>query len=398
MILTGGVIYYVLSLVIEEEMDEKLKTSLDRIIYDIDRHDHFYTLEPFNNIDQVKEQKTYLHYSDTEIKADRSKDTEDFRQLTTIVKIKEKYYKIIIRESKLESKDLLKSLALITFLGFIVLIASLILINRRIAKTIWAPFYRNIDIVNKFSITDREPVSFAKTDINEFHELNKVLSELTEKVRKDYRNLKQFSEDASHEIQTPLAIIKSKIETLLDDNNFNDKQGEALDSIHRSVHRLSRLNKDLILLTKIENKQFGNPEKINLKEVIENKLEEFQELIQLKGIVLTTKLDHEIILNLNAVEAEILINNLISNAIKHNMINGIFKIIQGQDKIAFYNSGSAPIKNPESIFNRFYKENAESNSVGLGLAIVKKICDNNQIKYHYYFTDNLHCFTLHFKL
>jgi hypothetical protein len=394
----GGVTYFVLSLVIEEEMDHKLKSSLEKIKYDIDRYDHFYTLEPFTNIDRVKEQKTYLHYSDTKIKINRSNDTEDFRQLTTVVKINKKYYKIIIRESKLESRNFLKSLALITFIGFIVLIASLILINRRIAKIIWAPFYRNIDIVKKFSITDREPVALAKTDIHEFHELNMVLSELTEKVRNDYRNLKQFSEDASHEIQTPLAIIKSKIETLLDDNNFNDKQGEVLDSIYRSIHRLSRLNKDLILLTKIENKQFGNPEKINLKEVIENKLEEFQELIQLKGITLSTNLDHEIFLNLNAVEAEMLINNLISNAIKHNINKGIFKIILGQDHIAFYNSGFAPIKNPESIFNRFYKENAGSNSVGLGLAIVKKICDNNQIRYHYYFTDNLHCFTIHFKL
>ena len=396
--LMGAVTYIVLSYVIENEMDEKLKSSLNKIKYDIDKYNHFYTLEPFTNIDRVKKQDPYLKYSDTKVKVGKFQKEADFRQLTTVTKINGKYYKIIIRESKLESRDFLKSLAAITIIGFIILIASLILINRRVAKTIWAPFYQNIGIVKKFSIHDNEAVRLAQTDIQEFRELNLVISDLTERARKDYQNLKQFSEDASHEIQTPLAIIKSKIETLLNDGSFDEKQVESLDSIHRSIHRLSRLNKDLILLTKIENKQFGNPEKINLKEIIDNKLFEFQELIRLKRILLNTDLNHEVFIDLNAVVAEILINNLISNGIKHNIKKGELNIIMQQGYVEFQNSGTEPIKNPDSIFNRFYKENSGSSSVGLGLAIVKKICDNNNISYHYSFSENLHCFKLNFKL
>ncbi len=398
LVMMGCVTYFVLSYVIREEMDEKLKSSLNRIVYDIDKHDHFYTLEPFTNIDRVKKQKTYLKYSDTKVSVSKSRKQEDFRQLTTVKKINGKYYKIIIRESKLESKDLLQSLAVITLLGFIILIVCLIIINRQITKSIWAPFYKNLALAQNFSLHKQTPLDVNLSDIHEFNELNKVLSDLTDKAIKDYQNLKQFSEDASHEIQTPLAIIKSKIESLLDNNNFDEAQSESLNSIHRSIHRLSKLNKDLVLLTKIENKQFDDQQEINFRKIIEQKLEEFKELISLKGITLTSSFNSDIKLKMSPIVAEILINNFISNGIKHNTKKGILSIETTENYIIFSNSGKSAIKHPDLIFNRFYKEDSSSGSVGLGLAISRKICENNNIKYEYSYGDKLHCFKLIFNL
>lgn len=398
LILMGCVTYFVLSYVIKEEMDEKLKSSLNRIKYDIDKNNHFYTLEPFTNIDRVKKQKKYLKYADTKVKVGKRNHKEEFRQLTTVTKINGKYYKIIIRESKLESKDFLRSLALITFSGFIVLIVCLILINRRIAKSVWAPFYKNLELAKSFSLHKHKPLEVAPSNIHEFNELNIVLNNLTNKAINDYQNLKQFSEDASHEIQTPLAIIKSKIENLLDNNNFDLKQTESLNSIYRSVHRLSKLNKNLLLLTKIENKQFGEPEEISLKRVILLKLEEFNELLSLKGITLTTVTNTDVKIKMSPIVAEILVNNLISNAIKHSPENAEIRIKIEMNEISFLNSGVKAIKNPDLLFNRFYKEDTTSSSVGLGLAITKKICENNGIKYQYLFVDGFHLFKLIFKL
>lgn len=398
LVLTGGLLYIILSMVINEEMDEKLQISYKRIKNDIEKNKKFYSLKPFTDVHRVKSQKEYRHFKNKKIKIDKSKHAEEFRQLTVVKKINGKYYKIIIRESKFELNELLKSFSWVIFGGFLLLVFSLILINRHIAKTIWNPFYKNLEMLKKFSLNELKPLSILSTDIHEFKELNRVLSKFTDKAIIDYQNLKQFSEDASHEIQTPLAIIKSKIETLLDNNNFSEQQTEGLNSIYHSVHRLSRLNKDLLLLAKIDNKQFEDSEKISFNEIIINKLAEFQELIRLKNISLNTEFNHEILFNINAFIAEILINNMISNGIKHNLEGGELKIAIDDKQIHFYNSGTEAIKNPESLFNRFYKENSESKSVGLGLAIVKKICDLNGIKYRYSFTQNLHCFSLIFEL
>ncbi len=195
-------------------------------------------------------------------------------------------------------------------------------------------------------------------------------------------------------MQTPLAIITARLESLLNDPELNDRFTDTLKSIFASVRRLSRLNKELILLRKIENNQFASTEQSNLKTVVTEKLDEFSELIALKKLNLEKEITVDFMVPVPPALAEILVNNLLSNSINHNISGGKIRIEISTNKLLFSNSGTKGIADPEKLFNRFYKADPSSNSVGLGLAIVKKICDLSGLKVFYSFTNEMHNFAV----
>ncbi|MBL7104797.1 MAG: HAMP domain-containing histidine kinase [Bacteroidales bacterium] len=396
LILLGLAFNFVLFYIISEELDEKLLHIQKRVTAQIINENFIPVIKPYIEVVEVANMQEQVFFSDTIIENLQEKEGEEFRQLTSIKKINGKTYKIIVRESKLESDELFESIALIIFLAFIVLVLILFIVNSQIAKSVWLPFYNNLKLVKKFSLNDLSPLRLKPTNIKEFNELNNVIFSLTEKVISDYKSVKQFSENASHEIQTPLTIIRAKLESLINGNGLNIEQLEKVKSIYSSVHRLSKLNKSLLLLTKIENRQFSDVEKISISKVVKEKLSEFKELISLKNLQLETNLNEDILKVMSPLLADLLVNNLISNSINHNKEKGNIKInIKGRQLI-ISNSGDSPLSNPENIFERFYKENQTSKSVGLGLAIVKKICDTYNIKISYSFIENLNYFTLDF--
>ena len=394
LILLGITFYFVLSYIISEELDEKLLTIQKRVTAQIKNENQILVIKPYIEVVEGAYRQQQTLFSDTIIENLLEKEGEEFRQLTSIKEINGKTYKIIARESKMESHELFESIALIIFLAFIVLVFILFIINSRIAKSVWLPFYNNLKLIKIFSLNDLSPLRLKPTNIKEFNELNNVIFSLTEKVISDYKSVKQFSENASHEIQTPLTIISAKLESLINSNGLNTEQLEKVKSIYSSVHRLSKLNKSLLLLTKIENKQFRDVEEISIRKVIEEKLIEFQELISLGNLKLETVLDEDILVVISPLLADILINNLISNSINHNKEKGKIKIEIKERQLSISNSGNTILSNSGNIFNRFYKENPSSKSVGLGLAIVKKICDTHNIKITYSFKENMHCFML----
>jgi len=394
LIILGIAINFVLFYIISEELDEKLLNIQKRVTAQIENENQIPVIKPYIEVVELADRREQSYFSDTIIENLHEKEGEEFRQLISIKTINGKTFKIIVRESKLESDELFESIALIIFIAFIVLIFILFVVNSRIAKSVWLPFYNNLKLVTNFSLNDLSPLNLKPTNIEEFNELNNAIFSLTEKVISDYKNVKQFSENASHEIQTPLTIISAKLESLINSNGLNTEQLEKVKSIYFSVHRLSRLNKSLLLLTKIENKQFRDVQEISIKKVIEEKLIEFQELINLGNLKLKTDLIEDVLAVISPSLADILINNLISNSINHNKENGTIKIETKERKLSISNSGDTPLSNSGNIFNRFYKENPSSKSVGLGLAIVKKICDTHNIKITYSFKENKHCFML----
>ncbi|MBE9481545.1 MAG: sensor histidine kinase, partial [Bacteroidetes bacterium] len=294
LILLGIAINFVLFYTISEELDEKLLHIQKRVTAQIINENFIPVIKPYIEVVEVADKHEQTFFSDTIIENLHEKEREGFRQLTSIKKINGKTFKIIVRESKLESDELFKSIALIIFLALIVLVFILFIVNSRIAKSVWLPFYNNLKLVKNFSLNDLSPLRLKPTNIKEFNELNNVIYSLTEKVISDYKSVKQFSENASHEIQTPLTIIMAKLESLINGNDLNTEQLEKVKLIYSSVHRLSKLNKSLLLLTKIENRQFSDVEKISISNVVKEKLSEFKELISLKNLQLETNLNEDI--------------------------------------------------------------------------------------------------------
>ena len=252
------------------------------------------------------------------------------------------------------------------------------------------PFYEILAKTKGFKVTQNQPLKFVKTNISEFDDLQNVLQELTHQISTDYHALKEFTENASHEIQTPLAIIRSKLENLIQSENLQEVEMKAIQTVYEAAGRLSKLNQSLLLLTKIDNQQFVKQEQINIGQVIESQLINYEDFILGKQISIAKELNKTVELEINAVLLDILLSNLLMNAIKHNVKNGTISIILTHEKIVIQNTGKALEDVPNDFFGRFKKHNTESDSLGLGLAIVKKICETNGLKIDYQYQDNLH--------
>ena len=213
-------------------------------------------------------------------------------------------------------------------------------------------------------------------------------------VSHEYNTLKKFSENASHEMQTPLAIINSKLDLLIQGDNITESQMEQLQAIYYASDRLSKLNHALLLLTKIENNQFTEIENVSLDKAIQEKLSQFEELIENKKLVLHTELQHEKI-NCNKQLLDILLSNLLNNAIRYNFNNGSISVINKNNLLIFSNtSGIGPL-DENKIFQRFYRhEDSRQEGNGLGLSIVKQICNDFGYDLRYFYNNGEHQFQI----
>ncbi|MCW3118942.1 MAG: integral rane sensor signal transduction histidine kinase, partial [Chitinophagaceae bacterium] len=247
--------------------------------------------------------------------------------------------------------------------------------------------------MRSFKLGKVKEVRLPQTTIDEFIFLNDTLKDTIQKAEQDYLVLKEFTENASHELQTPLAIIRSKLDLLIQREELSEAQSEELKEIYMAVKRLSRLSVSLLLLTKIENQQFDEVNSIDLKQKIEEKVHQFLELWKNNELNLHCQLG-EATIQANRDLVEILLNNLLSNASRHNILGGTIDIHLQARQLTVSNSGTARALDTKRIFKRFYKEEAHSHHNGLGLSIIKQICGQSHIKIAYFYKNDKHIFQL----
>ncbi|MCF8370866.1 MAG: HAMP domain-containing histidine kinase [Bacteroidales bacterium] len=317
-------------------------------------------------------------------------ELEPFLEYSNQVEINDEVYFIRLRHSVVENDDLM---ILIAWTFFILLISTLgisYLINRRLNKTVWADFEENLRIMESFSFSRNENLQLIKTTTEEFERLNTVVGSLTKRLEADYLAQKEFTENASHEIQTPLSVVLLNLEEILQ-QEINKETFERVVSTIDAVKRLSSLNQSLILIAKIENQQFI-PEKVqSFNTTLKQKTEEFASLFESKNLTLEIEEEGVFEMNMHGQLADILIANLLSNGINHNITGGSVYIYLKENEIRICNTGKPNALGNDTIFNRFTKGNEKS--YGLGLAIVKKICDTHHLKIQYTH-DEFHCFTI----
>ena len=324
-------------------------------------------------------------------------EKELFKVLNTYKNINGKNYHIVTRTIVAEYEDTLVTI-LITF-GVIIILVYLaqFSFNRYLNKTIWTPFFKNLEVVKAFSMSSEQPIQLEASDISEFSELNIEIEALTLKVTTDYQNLKQFNENLSHELQTPLAIIQAKIENMIDGSeDLSQNHLKTLYEIQTNTKRLSKLNKGLILLTRIDNQHFNSVETISVNTIVKEILENLQDILNHKQIGINFSADSEAMISMDKTLADILFTNLIGNAIKHTDPKGNIAIVISDKSFKISNTGNRQITDFEHLFHRFYKENRQSKSLGLGLAIVKKVCDYYNFEVFYKFSNETHQFEILF--
>lgn len=392
MLLSTIALYFYTKKLLQKEAEEELYSTESRIENALRLKNVPFSLPPVMEISLVKNIQLES-VKDTIIYDPSEDEMEVFRELTTYKSINTKTYRIIVRSLEVESTDIL--VAVVASYAVIILLTFLFLYYFNTAGNLilWAPFFENLNRMKRFSIISKVPLQLEESDIKEFSELKIQMETLTQKVKSDYENLKQFTEDVSHEMQTPLAIMQAKIENIINGHGLQQKEFEQLTSIQKDIQRLKQLNKRLTLLSKIENNLFVRTELIELNDLITDAVENFSELAHTK---ITFHKSTPIVVSMDKYLAEALVNNLISNAIKYTVSNGTINIkIEGQT-LQIQNLGDLALSDPAQIFNRFYKESGNLQATGLGLAIVKKICELYGFIIDYSFVENQHTFMVTF--
>ena len=387
------ILYLALSYFIDIETDERLQDAKPALEFQLTEMDSLPPVLVISDdvieISPLDGLKEYKYFSDTSIWDPLEKEFEPYRKFIFHTEIEGKPYKIALSHTKLDSEALMMT-SLFAVMGILLLLLLAInLFNRYLSLRLWRPFYQTIRQIRSFSFDEGKPLSPPETRIEEFEVLNHALELMTTKVLSDYRSLKQFTENASHEIQTPLAIIKSKIELLIQNDGRDDNELQAIQQIQEAASRLSKLNNSLLLLARIENRQYSDTHELAMHELIKKKLDQLEPLISAKNLDIHTNLA-EVSMAMDPTLAEVLLNNLLVNAIKHNFSDGRIDISLRKGKLLIRNTGKPLDSSPETLFERFRKGADASPSLGLGLAIVKEICNIYGFKAQYDFQDGWH--------
>ncbi len=330
------------------------------------------------------------HYNITE------QENEPYRELYSPVIIEGKPYTFSVGVNMLESEDLMISIALLFIVIIILLLSGLFFINKELSLSLWKPFYTTLQQIEDFEIDKYELPQLSETKIKEFNRLNNSIFKLIEKNIKIYQNQREFVENAAHELQTPIAVFQAKIDTLIQGSDITEAQSVIFASLNNTVNQLKRLNKNLLLLSKIDNNQFEKIESFSIKKLIEKQLDFFIEQAEQKSIMIKINLQNDITVNADIGLTEILVNNIFLNAVRHNIKCGELYISLSEKKLTVANTGKSKQLSEEKIFHRFSTSDSSEQGTGLGLAIVKKIADANNWSVSYSFSENLHFFSVQF--
>ena len=320
-------------------------------------------------------------------------ERDSFRILQFGITVNEKNYMATVAKSLEGTDDLANSILLISLATILLIMGTSLVINRVLLKRLWKPFYSSLDVLKNFRVDKKQSLNFPSTQIDEFTFMNHTIQKTTNQAQHEYSLLKEFTENASHEMQTPLAIIRSKLDLLIQDENLSEDQSKTMQSAYSAIEKLSRLNQSLLLLAKIENNQFAETTNINLKLKLEEKLDAFHELWQNQGIEVSSSLADAPV-NLNNELTDILLNNLLSNATRHNFSKGCIKIVLREKTLEVSNSSKEKELNSQQMFLRFFSQDKKSRYNGLGLSIIKQICDVSGFSIRYLFTANEHRFVI----
>jgi signal transduction histidine kinase len=305
-------------------------------------------------------------------------------------------YLVKIYKSTTPTDKLVERVTLMMTLMVILFLAGIFILNRLIFANLWKDFFEAIEKLKQFETT-KEPVILGEQDIQEFEELRQVLEVMTKRLARDYRELKEYTDHTTHELQTPLAVIKSKTELLIQSDKLGEEEMKLLQAINTSVHQLSRLNSTLTLITRIENRQYTEKEKIALAGLLDRHLELLYEYIKLRDIKVEKQYhDEGKVLLMDQGLADLLIGNLLKNAIVHNREGGVILLETRPGSLVIRNDGAPLEFSQEDLFTRFVRNTRRSGSFGLGLSLVKKVCDTYQIDIRYSFENQQHTFELSF--
>jgi len=345
-------------------------------------------------LDVRPEMVNYPIYTDTMMLHRNSEELMLHRIKKTVVNINDEYYEITMISDMEDLITMREEIVAVMVPSFIILALVLLVFSLVLSGYYFRPFNKILENMKTYKVGYPELLSPTKTSTTEFRKMQNLFQRMVEKIEDDYKNIKEYTENMAHEIQTPLTIIRNKAENMMSDESVMEKHASEVKVIYDESNHISTLGTALNLLTKIENEEFASAQQIETKVQIKNHVESIQELADLKSLTIETNLSDEHEMNIDPRLFDILITNLTRNALHYGTADGPIRIFSTPDSLSFSNYGDKLEVPSKQIFERFYKSNSSKTSLGLGLALVKKICDINNLKINYEYKGNQHVFVI----
>ncbi|APU95402.1 two-component sensor histidine kinase [Sphingobacterium sp. B29] len=403
--LWSTVFYLFMLEVIHDNIDEELENQKRLIIQELSSNP---TVAPdlefgINNykVRQISEEQalkmqnvykdTMLYMQDDD---DPEPELEPVRMLTTAFEHHGHYYELSIINSMIEESDLIKNLFYSVVILFVLLVISIVSINKVVIERLWGPLYTFLDQLTRFRLGKTKEKPTMDTQIQEFKDLQLAVATLIRHNEESYEQQKQFIGNASHELQTPLAIMINKLEIMAETEGMNQEQSETVAAVLATAERLVRLNKSLLLLSKIENKQFLHNEDLSFNTLVLNIVAEFEAITEFKQVKINVVQEDQLTVQMDGALANIVVSNLLRNALFHNRLGGEVNIHITNKRLTVSNTSTHAALDANLVFSRFYKSDAASKGTGLGLAIVQAICHLYGFAIVYHYENNQHSFQL----
>ncbi|MFD1870847.1 sensor histidine kinase [Hymenobacter bucti] len=370
----SGALYYGINAALRHEVDEQLglhRAQLERLV----RAGEPLVATPFADQFVLSARPRRLGLADTILPDNHEHTWVPHRQLTFRLQAQGQPQWVTLRKSLVETNDLLAVVLGIMLAVLALLFGSVLLLNRWLSGRLWRQFYRTLAALRHYDLQQHQPLALSKPRIKEFAELNLAVTHLSERLVADYESLREFTANAAHETQTPLAIMQAQLEQLLQVSALADDPTAAplLADLYGATRRLSRLHQALGLLSKIENRQFAQVQPLDLAAVLDEKVNQLEPLLEARGLRLHRQVDQAPVLTMHPGLADSLLHNLLYNAIKHNQPGGDITVHISAAALEISNPGPAISGDPSRFFERFRKHHAAAESPGLGLSIVQQI-------------------------
>lgn len=350
----------------------------------------------FRPISESEGRQYPMRFYDTTIYVEIEDEYEPARALqTSFCMPNGQYYELTLKISIVEREDMIEALFLYLGVLFLLLLLGTSLGVRLLLKRVFRPLNNLMEWLHTITPGKKTLPLNSPMKIREFRELTDAVMAMSNRSLQAYEEQKQFIENASHELQTPLAIATGKIELLAEGENLTEEQLKELDTLYATLGRAVKLNKSLLLLSRIENGQYTEVEKVNVDELIDKLLPDLVDIYEHKQIGLKREQGNApFMINCNHTLAQVLLSNLLKNALLHNVEGGELSVITTSSSLQVRNSGTAPL-DESRLFQRFYRAvDGKSESNGLGLSIAYSITRLSGLKLSYEWQEGMHCFSV----
>ena len=399
----GVLFYYAIIDEVVDETDDTLE-NYGEILMESALHDpsiletegslmSFYKFTPISE----EEGRHYRQvFYDATVYIELEDEDEPVRVMCTAFRMPDgQYYELKLMISILERDDMVE--AMLWYLGalFLLFLICPSIGIQLVLKGVFRPLHRLLDWLHCIQPGKEVPPLDNPTKIREFRQLSDAALDMGNRSYKAYEEQKQFIENASHELQTPLAIVRGKVELLAESEGMTEQQMEQLDEIYATLGRAVKLNKSLLLLSRIENGQYTEMEDVSVDEILDELLPDLMDIYEHKQVRLIRKREEQpFIIRCNHSLAQILVSNLVKNSLLHNREGGELQVLTTPTSLVIKNTGDVPLDG-EKLFRRFYHGmDGKKDSTGLGLAIARSIALSSSLKLTYEWQDGMHTFRL----